>query len=170
MSHILRIKILDTCPNRAYVKEYYSNVKKIGFARDCGVDIIFPESKVFACNQVTMCNLGIACEMLPGHNTVPQLSEPYYLACRSSIAKTPLMLANSKGIIDPEYRGPLVAAFRCFKDYAHNITYTENYYRVDLGTRLLQIVANDMKPIIVQVVDNLSDGSRGENGYGSTNK
>lgn len=166
MPHILNIKILDDCPNREYVKDYYAKVKTIGYPRDCGVDIIFPADITFKCNQVTICNLGIACEMQM--ENIP-ITEPYYLESRSSISKTPLMMANSRGIIDPEYRGPLTAALRCFKDNAHSTTCTADYYEAKMGTRLLQIVASDMQPIVVQVVDSLSPGSRGNNGYGSTN-
>jgi hypothetical protein len=87
----------------------------------------------------------------------------YFLAPRSSICKTPLQMANSMGIIDRSYRGPLMAPVR-------NVNPTSDY-DIDEGTRLFQILAPDLGWIKeVRIVESLPETSRGEGGFGSTGK
>jgi dUTPase len=85
---------------------------------------------------------------------------------RSSISKTPLMLANHTGIIDSGYRGSLITAFRCLQSYV------ESYYIVEKNTRLVQVCHPSLCPILVQLVDEseLTSTVRGEGGFGSTDK
>jgi dUTP pyrophosphatase len=103
----------------------------------------------------------IKCEMrIFDKNTGQWTPTGYYSYPRSSISKTPLMLANSVGIIDSGYRGPIIGAFR-------NVSHT---YVVDRYTGLLQICAPDLRPIIVELVgENFFDNTcRGDGGFGST--
>ena len=81
---------------------------------------------------------------------------------RSSIYKTPLRLANSTGIIDSGYRGTLRGMF----DNRSNETYT-----LEKHTRFLQICSPNLNPIIVSIVDTVSQlgtTERGQGGFGST--
>jgi dUTP pyrophosphatase len=78
---------------------------------------------------------------------------------RSSIAKTPLRLSNSIGLIDAGYRGEIMAAVDNIKNEAFTVT---------PGQRLFQLVAMDGSPIHFDIVDALSDSSRGMGGFGST--
>jgi len=91
-------------------------------------------------------------------------SSAYYVYPRSSISKTPLMLANHVGIIDSGYRGNLIAALR--KLPQENVT----VYTVEKHTRLFQICHPSLCPVFVVLVDeselNLSE--RGDGGFGST--
>lgn len=152
MSHILQIKVADDCPNMDSVVSYYqTKAKSQSYVDDCGVDLVFPDNVDLMPHAVTKCNMGIACQLNHG---------PFMLVARSSIANTPLMLANGIGIIDPQYRGPIIGAFRSFSDEP---------YTAKQGDRLLQIVAFDGKPIQVQLVDELTTTQRGANGFGSTN-
>lgn len=165
--HVLRVKILDTCPNKDFVKEYYlKKVSNISYNGDSGVDIVFPEDVTFETSRVTTCGLGIACELIPSGKTE---SGPFELFPRSSICNTPLALANSIGLFDKGYRGEVIAKLRCSIDKGHPSTMDEFVYNVKKGDRLLQIVAPDREPIYVQVVDQLSSTERGSNGFGSTN-
>ena len=85
----------------------------------------------------------------------------FWLAPRSSIFKTPLMMANSMGVIDKSYRGELMAPVRS----------NGPEYNVQAGERLFQVVAPDMGWIrSVKIVDSLPDTVRGEGGFGSTGK
>jgi dUTP pyrophosphatase len=84
----------------------------------------------------------------------------FWLIPRSSISKSPLRMANSVGLIDAGYRGPLMAAVD-FKQ-AHTI---------HVGDRYFQIVAADLLPwSAIHVVDEIPGGPtmRGEGGFGST--
>jgi len=165
--HLLKIKILDDCPNIEFVRKFYQEkVNKISYENDCGVDIIFPEDEIFPTNKVIKCDMKIACEFIPCGQAK---SGPFMLVGRSSISNTPLMLANAVGIFDPQYRGPVIAAFRCSIDRDHPSTINESFYNAHIGDRLVQIVAFDGKPIKVELVTNLTETKRGSNSFGSTN-
>lgn len=85
----------------------------------------------------------------------------FYLYPRSSISKTPLMLANHTGIIDAGYRGNMIAAVRSL---------SKQEYTVEKGTRLFQIVSPTLCPVYVVIVPEaeLTSTERGSGGFGST--
>ena len=93
----------------------------------------------------------------------------YRLAPRSSISKTPLMLANSEGIIDLGYRGPLIAAVRNVSGEA---------YTIEAGAALFQLVSADLAPSEYEVLSpddprtaeyfGAGATERGAGGFGST--
>jgi len=117
-----------------------------------GFDIFAPKTVFDAPFETIMINTGIKCEMRYG-----PAPSAFYVFPRSSISKTPLMLANHTGIIDCGYRGSIYGAFRAFKPYT-----------VEAQTRLLQICHPGLGPIMVEIVDSLTTSERGENGFGST--
>jgi dUTP pyrophosphatase len=90
----------------------------------------------------------------------------YLVHPRSSISKTPLMLANHTGIIDSGYRGTLIAAFRWLK-----IGDTPSY-TIEKYTRLVQICHPSLCPIFVELIneEQLSSSVRGDGGFGSTGR
>ena len=78
-------------------------------------------------------------------------------------SKTSLRLANSVGIIDAGYRGTL-------KAIVDNID-SENKVIISKGTRLFQLCSPTLEPLIVKLVDDISDFEttiRGSGGCGST--
>ena len=84
----------------------------------------------------------------------------YYLWPRSSMgAKTPLRLSNSMGLIDAGYRGNIIAL-------VDNLSETD--YKVMPGSRLVQLVSPHAKSITFELVNSLSETSRGTGGLGST--
>jgi hypothetical protein len=94
---------------------------------------------------------------------LPQEEVHYRLVPRSSICKTPLLMANCEGIIDRTYRGLIKSPVR-------NLNPTEGY-SITEGTRLFQIVAPDLGHIReVRLVESLPETQRGEGGFGSTGK
>lgn len=91
---------------------------------------------------------------------------------RSSMGlKTDLIMANSHGLIDSDYRGEVCAIYR-----AINLEWDFHSYLPDsdihIGDRIAQIYFN--KPVELVVVDEFPDGvketERGEGGFGSTGK
>lgn len=88
----------------------------------------------------------------------------YYVYPRSSISKTPLMLANHVGVIDSGYRGNLMAALRKLPQESRK------EYIVEKHTRLFQICHPTLCPVYVVLVDEseLNSSERGEGGFGST--
>ena len=141
----LRIK-----PFNDIVRELYETHSHF-HAGDAGLDLFVVEDQVVPGNSTTPIHLQIACENLD--------NKAYYLFPRSSISKTPLRLANSIGLIDGGYRGELVGM-------VDNI-YPEDY-TIKKGERYFQLVAVDSSPIEFELVDELSESSRGEGGFGST--
>ena len=120
---------------------------------DAGIDLFVIDEQTIRAGETTFIHLQIACE-----NTE---NNPYLLMPRSSIAKTPLRLSNSIGLIDGGYRGEIMAAVDNIKN---------DDYIVAPGQRLFQLVAMDGSPIHIEIVDELTETSRGAGGFGSTGK
>ena len=120
---------------------------------DAGYDLYYcGEDVVIEPFHKAMLGLGVACE--------PLFDNGYYLYARSSISKTPLMMANSVGIIDSGYRGEIKAAVKNFSNEP---------YTVVKGTKLFQICMYNLKPFNVNIVESINETIRGEGGFGSTN-
>ena len=81
------------------------------------------------------------------------------LHIRSSIGMMGLELANSTGIIDPDYRGELWAVI-----YNRN---EKTPIQINHGDRLVQGVMLGFNQAIIEQGD-VCDTSRGEGGFGST--
>ena len=120
---------------------------------DAGLDLFIIENQTIEAGSSMRIHLGISCENLD--------SRPYLLMARSSISKTPIRLSNSVGLIDAGYRGEIMAAVDNIKNEA---------YTVEPGQRLFQLVAMDGSPIHFELVESLSETTRGEGGFGSTGK
>lgn len=135
---------------------------------DSGFDVLVPNdvtfNKPFVSNFIDM---NIKTEMFYYEVDNDRISNTAFnVHPRSSISKTPLMLANHTGIIDAGYRGSLIGAFRWLKP--ENDTTTQ--YIVNENTRLLQICHPSLCPIYVTLTDGdeLSTSLRGTGGFGST--
>ena len=103
-----------------------------------------------------------------------QISDGYYadLRPRSSISKYDLVLANSVGTIDADYRGELILKF---KPSLRKSTWNNGVYETDevkeynVGDRIAQIVILPYPKVSFVEVDELSKTDRGTGGFGSTN-
>ena len=118
---------------------------------DAGLDLFITKDQVIDPGSTAKIHLGISCENME--------MKPYLLMARSSISKTPLRLSNAVGLIDAGYRGEIMAAVDNIKDSS---------YRLEKGQRLFQLVSMNGESIHFDLVDTLSDTSRGEGGFGST--
>jgi len=128
---------------------------------NAGFDLLMPHNTILACGQPqksTLVPLAVKMEMQNNDES----PTGFYMYARSSISKTPLMLANHVGIIDSGYRGVLMAAMR-------NLDPTTDY-TIQENTRLVQVTHPSLCPIFVKLVEesDLSDTSRGAGGFGST--
>jgi len=148
---ILYIKIVD---NNPLLYEYYKNYK-VKHEGDSGIDLITPKTFTIDPYKVDTLDFGIQCKIVKNDN-----STSYLLYPRSSISNTPIMLANSVGVIDSNYRGNLLAKFRNF---------SLEKYEIKEGTRICQICLPSLKNInTIIIVDELDKTSRGSGGFGST--
>lgn len=159
----LRIKIVNEKAKDLYVTNN-------SYKDDSGLDLYVLEDINIKIGETVFIDLGIQCEMLKNNKNIA-----YYLYPRSSISKTPLILANSVGIIDPGYRGNIKAAVKYIPDHdffetlakeTQPITYP--VYTIKKGTRLFQICSGNLKPFKTKIVNLLSSSERGEGGFGST--
>ena len=141
---------LNIRPFNAEVKQLYDNHGHFHDG-DAGLDVYVINEQTIEPDETTLIHLQIACETSDGR--------PYLLMPRSSIAKTPLRLCNSIGLIDGGYRGEIMAVVDNIK---------KQPYTIKPGQRLFQLVAMDGSPIHFTLVDELSESTRGEGGFGST--
>jgi len=120
-------------------------------AGNSGYDLILPSETIFPPRRVVYVNFGVSGRATDGSG--------YWLLPRSSLSKTPLRLANSVGLIDPTYRGSLIAALENTSDAEVTIP---------AGTRLVQIALPSLRPFRVEVVSSLDETERAAGGFGST--
>ena len=104
-----------------------------------------------------------------------QLPDGYYadLRPRSSISKYDLVLANSVGTIDSDYRGELILKFKptLRKSTWNNGVYeTDEVKEYEIGDRIAQLVILPYPKVSFVEVDELTETERGNGGFGSTNK
>ena len=153
---VLRNKYLDAAAN------HNSNVSSSPFP-DAGFDLFAPFDNLFVIGMSRL-SFGVKCAATMVCENGKCFATGFYMYPRSSLSKTQLRLANSVGIIDSGYRGPLVGAFDC-------LTGT---YKVQQYDKLVQICAPGLVPVYVRVVfDEAELGGeteRGEGGFGSTGR
>lgn len=81
---------------------------------------------------------------------------------RSSVSKKDLMLCNSVGVIDPNYRGELLLKFQ--------ITAEKDPQIYALGDKIGQLVLRKSENYSFNIVETLDQTDRGTGGFGSTGK
>lgn len=144
----------------------HNNMFMTNSLHDSGFDVLVPTETMFQQPFVTQfIDMKIKTEMFYCEVDTDRISTcAFNVHPRSSISKTPLMLANHTGIIDSGYRGSLIGAFRMLP-VANN-----NQYVVEKNARLLQICHPSLCPIYVVYTsaDDLSGSVRGEGGFGSS--
>jgi dUTP pyrophosphatase len=147
-----------------HVKNHNETTLTVVFPNS-GFDLFIPEDVNFVGQDSTakFVSLKVKAEMMyvtDSSTHSPQYSA-YYMYPRSSMSKTPLLLANHTGIVDSGYRGEIIAALR---------NLSPNEYMLQGRTRLTQICHPSLCPILVEIVDEnlLSTTERGSNGFGST--
>ena len=141
------------------IQQFYNNHTSFHNG-DSGFDLFVPEDHIIKAGEISYkINLGISCEAhISSHNNE---NISYYLYPRSSTgSKTPLRLSNSVGIIDSGYRGNIIAV-------VDNVD-LKNDYIIQKGSRLFQLCSSTLSPIQMKLVNELSETSRGNDGFGST--
>ena len=122
---------------------------------DSGYDL-FAQSRITVRPHTTeFLKFQISCEAKRYDGTATS----YFLLPRSSISKTPLIMNNSMGLIDAEYRGEIMAPVHNLSDFD---------YIIEKGTRLFQLVNPLGGTINATIVNDLSDTVRGSGGFGSS--
>jgi len=147
---------------------YEKSISKGNSKKDSGFDLFVPKDILIPPGEIVLINMGVKCavtrkEWDPRYQRwrlgVPS---PYYAYARSSVSKRGIILANSVGIIDSGYRGPLMAAFYNTK---------KKPVKIKAGDRIIQLCMPGLSyDFDMRLVDNLDETERGECGLGSTGK
>ena len=125
-----------------------------GHASDAGIDLTAMAYEAKA-DHVFFIDTGVSV----------QVSQGYYLEVvpRSSIVKKDFIMANSVGIIDPDYRGRIFVPLRYLGEGS-----AEEACRRLLEQRIAQMIVRRLEPCDIEIVDELDQTVRGEGGFGST--
>jgi len=145
------------------IEELYTEHDR-AYKHDAGYDLIIPDDTMCLPRQVTFIDHKISAEMKALHEEGTTYYVSYFIIPRSSISKTPLMLANSIGLIDAGYRGNLLAPL---------FNWSDEPYMIEAGTRLFQVILPSLEYFKVEFIksfESLSFTERGENGFGSSTK
>jgi dUTP pyrophosphatase len=78
---------------------------------------------------------------------------------RSGLAKKGIVVANSPGTIDSDYRGELIVLL---------VNTGMTPYEILPGDRIAQLVVSRVLDVEIEEVQELSETARGSNGFGST--
>jgi len=140
---------MEICIHDQTLVEFYQN--KTNTSGNSGYDLYVPMDVVVQPQQIIFLDHRVSAKTDSGSG--------FYLYPRSSISKTPLRLVNSVGIIDPNYRGGLIAALQ---------NTSSEPCIIQRGQRLVQICLPDLRPFKVSFVDELDDTARGGAGFGSS--
>ncbi len=166
-----RLKLCAVDGKKDEIESFYENHSTY-HEGDAGLDLFCLEDQTVKKGMIgETIHFGIKCEMVNKSRTpsvcegglcYPSKKLSYMLVPRSSISNTPLRMSNSVGIIDMGYRGEIMAK-------VDNIS--DRNYTIHKGDRLFQLVHPSLKPFNLQFnpKEGLSQTSRGEGGFGSTN-
>lgn len=130
----------------------------------CPCDIVIPP--VSECGRAVKVGMGVRAVCLRAIPGGPLVGEAFAMHPRSSIAKTTLVLANSMGLFDVDYRGEVIAAF-------HNLGSAP--VKIAAGTCLVQLAAGDLATPTHHVLEEgdlraaaFGATARGGGGFGSS--
>ncbi len=84
---------------------------------------------------------------------------------RSSITKTNMMLGNSVGVIDSDYRGEIMFRFKVLEDSRNVFKYSKIYKQGEKVGQLLLVAAPKLE---IEEVKDLEETERGDGSFGST--
>lgn len=164
-------------------QELYNMYKDYSFfylPGDSGLDLLVPEDTIISAKSKVLLDLKVKTQLCSytfpyihkykddlGKNKYKLTNKKYYsyfMMPRSSMgAKTPLIMANSIGLIDSNYLGTL-------KIPLYN-TSDQDYF-VKKGIRLVQLVKPNLEQMNKTLLKNseiIRNTERGEGGFGSTN-
>lgn len=118
---------------------------------DSGQDIRSVENVIIGPGETAMVKTGLCVEIPDG----------YEIQCRSrsGLATKGVVVSNSPGTIDSCYRGEANAIIT---------NHSSEPFKVNVGDRIAQWVLCKVEKCVWEKVDELSDSSRRDSGYGST--
>ncbi len=150
-SAVLKVKKLDHFDSEFPMPSYETKWSAGADLRACFED---KEPFHIAPGARVLIPTGLAFEIKPGYEV--------QVRPRSGLSlKTDLMVVNSPGTIDADYRGEV----KIIMGNMGQAPITINH-----GDRVAQMVLAPITQAVFEIVDELSDTDRGEGGFGSTGK
>jgi len=144
MSHILKIETIGDEP-----------VPQYAHPGDAGLDLVANEDLILEPLSRGLCGTGIKVE-------IPQNHVGYVNPRSGNAIKLGLTVLNAPGTIDSGYRGEVkVILYNSNKDHSIEIS---------KGDKIAQLVIQPYVHCEIEAVKSLSDSTRGEDGFGSTDK
>lgn len=119
---------------------------------DAGLDLFAVEEKTIEVGDRALVRTGISMQ-LP-ENTEAQIRPRSGLALKNGIT-----VLNTPGTIDEGYRGEVCIIL---------INHSDKSFIVEKGMKIAQMVIKPVIKVDVEEVEELSESSRGESGFGST--
>jgi dUTP pyrophosphatase len=104
------------------------------------------------------CRTGISVEIPKGYVGL--------LFPRSSVSKKNLVMANSVGVIDSDYRGEIMMRFKVLEVSSYGAF--KDAYLYEQGDKIGQLILFQVPKLEVEEVKELGDTERGSGGFGST--
>jgi len=152
------LKLAFDPDHKDFLETKYGSTGSVQYASDVGFDLYLPSDIIVEPYETKFINLGIKAE----YQDIEGKYYGYMLCPRSSISKTKLRLANSIGIIDPHYRGNIIAAVDNISGEIQELKQGERYFQL--------VFVQFNKPDSVLIVDSVSETDRGAGGFGSTGR
>lgn len=118
-----------------------------------GMDLYALEDAVVSVSGVTKVRTGLAMSMPPGYEAQART--------RSGMGAKGIVVSNSPGTIDSDYRGELFVLLA--SHYLHD-------YRISKGDRIAQLVIHKLPEVTVEEVTELDPTERGDKGFGSSGR
>jgi dUTP pyrophosphatase len=147
----LKVKLLENFDKELPLPKY-ETAQAAG--ADLRASLTNAESIIIKPGQRVLVPTGMAFEIEPGFEV--------QIRPRSGLSlKTGLMVVNSPGTIDADYRGEVKIIIGNLGDSEETINH---------GDRVAQMVLMPVTQALFEIVDSLSDTQRGVGGFGSTGK
>ena len=119
-----------------------------------GIDLYSAENIDIVSEVATVVGTGISIELEPGYEA--------QIRPRSGLAaKFGIMVINSPGTIDSDYRGEIKVILQL-------ASITNEYYKINRGDRIAQMVIKPAPQAEIQEVLETEETERGDKGFGST--
>ena len=129
----------------------HAEIPKLATEGAAGFDLVGLDYYYDHNNKFHEFGTGLAIELPPGYEA--------QIRPRSSISKTSLVIVNSPGTIDSDYRGEIKVRFKEIDD--RGVLY-------DVGDRIAQLVIQKLPEVTIVEAAELGSTNRGTGGFGST--
>jgi len=126
-----------------------------GTVDSAGYDLTAPDAFVIGARQTVKVPLGLMSEITFQGNEIPYLQ----IVSRSGMAFKGIVVANSPGIVDADYRGEICVLLRNNND--HEVP-------IDRGVRIAQLIPSAVPHFHVVNASKPLNDERGTGGFGST--